>query len=296
MTIDPSKAVVVGAPLLPRSWSGFLLANVALLRLYTAFPMALLSYGIAVDGGASPMRALIITVAIACAVTGGYAYNDLRDQQLDRRNRPRRPIVSGRLSERYVRRLVHALFGGALLVAIAAGSWRTFAFMVLLIVSSWLYSDGIKAIPGVKNAFVGLWCGVLPYGASLDVVEAAAVVPAMAAMALFVTQKELFADVYDLDGDVAAGIRTIPAVVGVRGALVVVALLNITSFALVYLAGAIPAIPGLRTAAAVVACVNVAGLLVLSCRITQTTLRAFLELQKVFLIGGCIALFAALAR
>jgi 4-hydroxybenzoate polyprenyltransferase len=297
MTIDPSKVVVVpAARVRPRSWGGFVVANLALTRFYTVLPLALLSLGIAVDAGVEPVRAAVVVAAIACAVAGGYAYNDLRDQRLDRHNRPRRPIVSGRLSERYVHHLVYALFGGALLVALTSRSWRTVVFMTLLIVSSHLYSDSLKSIPGVKNAFVGLWCGVLPYGAALDVVKAEAVVPAIAILGLFITQKELFADIYDLDGDVAAGVRTIPALIGVRGALVLVGLLNVASFLFVRLTSAVPAIPGLPAAAVFVTCVNVVGLLLLSCRITRTTIRAFLEVQKLFLIGGCVALFAMLAR
>jgi hypothetical protein len=49
-----------------------------------------------------------------------------------------------------------------------------------------------------------LWCGLLPWGAALDVVKAEAALPTMATVALFVMQKEMFADIYDLEGDVAA--------------------------------------------------------------------------------------------
>jgi 4-hydroxybenzoate polyprenyltransferase len=263
--------------------------------MYTVLPLALLAYGVGVHSGAGLVRAATIASAIACAVGGGNAYNDLRDQVCDRYNRPRRPIVSGRLSERYVRRLVHVLFGGALLLAVTTSSWRTILFVVLLIASSLLYSDSIKRIPGLKNAFVGLWCAVLPWGAALDVVDAEMALPAIATVALFVTQKELFADVYDLEGDVAAGVRTIPAIAGPRGAIAVVALLNVVSFLLVGMSGGPPAIPGLRTAAALVACVNVAGLLIVVARLTSVRIRAFLEVQKFVLIGGCVALFALLA-
>lgn len=271
-------------------------AHLAITRLYSVVPLALLSAGIGIAVSAARVHVMASAAAIALAVAGGYAYNDLRDQLRDQHNRPRRPLVSGRLSARYVRHLVTALFGTALLLALVTWSWRTIVFVLLLIVSSCLYSDAIKYVPGLKNVFVGVWCGVLPWGASLDAVDLATAMPAIAIVALFIMQKELIADVYDLDGDVAAGVSTIPGIVGVRIAVLLVALLNLGSWMLVRRVDTVPVLAELSAAAAVVASVNVLALLVVSCRVTSITVRAFLEMQKVFLIGGCLALFAATVR
>lgn len=271
-------------------------AHAAILRLYSVIPLALLSCGIGLGVDAPRGHVLAASAAMALAVAGGYAFNDLRDQRCDRQNRPRRPLVSGRLSERHVRNLAAALFGGALLFALATRSWRTIAFVALLIVSAWLYSAWIKFVPGLKNVFVGAWCGLLPWSASLDAVGIATALPAVAIVALFILQKELIADVYDLDGDLAAGVSTIPAIVGRRSSVALVALLNAGSWMLVRAADTVPVLAYLPAAGAAVAMVNVLALLAVSCRITPLTLRAFLEMQKLFLIGGCIALFAALIR
>lgn len=276
---------------LRRAW-----ASAAVTRIYTVLPLALLTYGIGVEAGAGRGHALTAAAAIACAVAGGYAYNDLRDQRLDLRNRPRRPLVSGRLSERYVRHLVRALFGAAFLLALTTRSWRTAVFVAVLIASSRLYSDSVKRVPGLKNAFVALWCGLLPWGASLDAVTGTTALPAVAIVGLFILQKELLADVYDLDGDRAAGVRTIPGIAGPFPAMVLVALLNAALWTLVRIVVTVPVIPGLPAAATGVASVNVLASLAVLCRITPVTVRALLELQKLFLLGGCLALFALLSR
>lgn len=274
----------------------FALANVALTRLYTVLPLALLAYGVGIAAGGRSAHVLASAAAIAAAVAGGYAYNDLRDQQLDRCNRPGRPLVSGRLSERYVRYLIAGLWGVSALLAIFTLSWRTMAFTFLLIASSCLYSDALKYVPGVKNLFVGAWCGALPWGASLDAVHVATALPAIAIVAMFILQKELLADAYDLDGDVAAGLRTIPAIYGRRVTLAIVALLNVVSWILLRVLEADGVIVHLAVAAEGVATLNVLAVVAVLCRINSFTLRAYLELQKIFLIGGCLGLFALLGR
>ena len=267
------------------------LAHVALLRLYSALPLVLLSCGIGAALGETPLHLAAAATAIICGLAGGYAYNDLRDQQVDRLNRPRRPLVSGVLPEPYVRRMVFVLYGSALLFAAATASLRTIAFVVLLIGSACLYSDAIKHAPGLKNIFVGIWCGLLPWGTALDRTTAA-ILPAVLLVMLFITQKELLADVYDRPGDAAARVRTIPVLYGPRAGLALVAMLNAVLWVVARGAGDVPVLVHLPRAGEVVAVVNLVALLAVFCR--MTLVRACLEVQKAFMIGGCLALFAAL--
>lgn len=275
------------------SWS--LLDYFALTRLYTVLPLALLSYGIGVAAGVPPTRAVVSAVALALAMGGGYAYNDLRDQSRDRVNRPARPLVSGRISERQAQRLVAIAFAGAVILAVSTASLLTIAFIVLLVWCSQLYSDAIKHVTGLKNVFVGAWSGLLPWGASLDSVATMTIVPAVITVGLFVTQKELVADVDHLDGDAAAGVTTIPIVVGRRAALAIVLALNVLSWLLARASGTVPVLSHLTSVAEAVAAVNVISLCVIAVKMTNATVRVYLELQKVFLVGGCIGLFAMLA-
>lgn len=263
------------------------MSYVELARLQTVVALALLAYGIGMTTGVPPLELLAGTLAIACAVAGGHAYNDLRDQACDRVNRPSRPLVSGRLTERQARRFIALMFGAALVFAIATRSLVTIVFIVLVILASVLYSIAIKPIMGVKNLFVGAWCGVLPWGASLERAETATVVVAATIVALFITQKELVSDVNDRDGDASAGIRTVPVVVGPRVALLLVAALNVALF-LVARAAPAAVLPELRFAAQLAAVLNAIALCVI-------TARVYLRLQKVFLIGGCVGLFAMIA-
>jgi 4-hydroxybenzoate polyprenyltransferase len=268
-------------------WRRAFAAYAQLVRLESAVGPALLAYGVGTGMGSARGAALAAAVAVALALAGGHAYNDLRDQRLDRINRPSRPLVSGRIPEAYARRLVAILFAGALLAAAGSRSPRTFLFILLLLVSSCVYSDLLKPLPGVKNAFVGLWCGVMPWAAALDFIGAA-VLPGIALVALFITQKELVADVRDLAGDAAAGVRTIPLLLGARAALALAVALNVALAWLAYSAGEIPLLVHLPRVMMVVAAANVLALLLLR------RAGAYVLLQKALVLGGCVGLFAAL--
>jgi len=291
MIIARGAAIAAAPPASARLRIGrFVLAYVAVLRLYSVIPLALLAYAIGAAAGGPRGHLLAAVIAITCGLAGGYAYNDLRDRQCDRVNRPARPLVSGRLSVPRVHGLVVVLFSAAVIAAAVTGSSRTLVFAVLLVVSACAYSDVIKYIPAVKNVFVGVWCGVLPWGAALDTITLAAL-PSIALIMLFITQKELLADVYDRAGDAVAGVHTLPVIFGARASLVVVAAVNAGSWVVARTIDA-PLLGHLPAAAGFAAAVNVIALLVVFWK--PIAARAFLELQKIFMIGGCLSLFAAL--
>ncbi len=284
----PSEPVMVAVnPVI-----GALRAYPALTRLYTVAPLALLSYGIGIATGTPTSHALGASLAIACALGAGYAYNDLRDQASDRVNRPRRPLVRGLVTPRHVGRLLAVLSGLAVLLAITTRSLPTIVFIILLIACSFAYSARIKNVTGLKNAFVGLWCGILPWGAALERASIETMVAAALIVALFVTQKEMAADVYDREGDAAGGVATIPVAFGPRAALALVTALNVASLLLARSSGPAPLLAPLSLAGAVVASINIVSASAVFAKITPSTVRAYLELQKIFQIGGCIALFA----
>jgi hypothetical protein len=65
--------------------------------------------------------ALLLFVASACLYTGGMVFNDFFDVEQDRRERPGRPIPSGRVSRRQAGWLGAGLLAGGVLAAALAG-------------------------------------------------------------------------------------------------------------------------------------------------------------------------------
>src|SRR5437879_5854897 len=64
---------------------------------------------------------LLLLLATACLYCGGMVWNDYFDVDQDRRERPERPIPSGRISRREAGRFGAVLLAAGLLLAILAG-------------------------------------------------------------------------------------------------------------------------------------------------------------------------------
>ena len=158
--------------------------------------------------------ALLWAMASALGLGGaGNAANDVFDLEMDRINRPLRPLVSGALS-RHAAIAVAGLAGGFGLFAAWWVSRALFALAlpalaVMLLYSPWFKSRGIYG-----NLAVAVVASLpLVYGAVAAGDWRAGLVPAALA-ALLHLAREIVKDVEDIPGDLAAGRRTVPIVYG----------------------------------------------------------------------------------
>lgn len=84
-------------------------------------------------------RRLALPLASACLYAGGMALNDYADRDADARERPERPIPSGRISGRAALATAAALTAAGLGLSAAGGGRRAFAVGVPLAASIWTY-------------------------------------------------------------------------------------------------------------------------------------------------------------
>jgi 4-hydroxybenzoate polyprenyltransferase len=115
--------------------------------------------GFAVAGLANPSAQPWLLVSTACLYAGGVVLNDVFDRHIDARERPERPIPSGRVS------VVHAAFLGALFLAagivMAAIGTREAGYVALAIVAAViLYDSWSKASPVLGPINMGLCRGL----------------------------------------------------------------------------------------------------------------------------------------
>lgn len=105
--------------------------------------------GVGAGGVPSLSLAVLPVLSALCLYVGGLIGNDVADEAEDRRDRPERPIPSGRISRREA--LAAAVLCGVLglLLALAAGG-RVFLAAVLVQVAVLAYNGGLKrfTIPG----------------------------------------------------------------------------------------------------------------------------------------------------
>ena len=169
----------------------------------------------AVAGGAVPPSPSVwLAVLAAALITGaGNAFNDLRDLEIDRINRPRRPLPSGRLTPRRAALVAAASAAAGLGCAVGAGPVPGLIAAGTL-AGLWLYSARLKSTVLWGNLLVAFLAALaFPFGALAGGALGRSWIPAGFAL-LFHLGREIVKDIEDLEGDRSGGVRTLALAVG----------------------------------------------------------------------------------
>lgn len=209
-------------------------AAAELIRLSDVVLIALL----VVVGGAVVIRAVTLeaifaAVSTASIAAGGYAINDWHDVEIDRINKPQRPIPSGRIhrTEALAIALIFQMAGisvGLLLNVVG------FAFIGVAILLVNLYSFRLRSLPLVGNVTtaglltMGFLIGGVASGARLDLWTLPAVV------FLGNLAREMIKDIEDIPGDRQHQVRTLAVLFGPHCMAVTAALLFVGATALLF--------------------------------------------------------------
>ena len=176
---------------------------------------ALLGYIIA-TGTIVPLALVLVPIVFAITA-GGNVFNDLCDLEIDRINRPDRPLPSGKVSPRAAGALATALFAAGLALTIPCG----LPCVVIAVANSLLlvaYARTLKRTVFWGNAVVSyLSASIYPFGGALAGIPAMErTLPLAGITLLAMLSRELLKDAEDVPGDSAAGARTVPIVHGVK--------------------------------------------------------------------------------
>jgi geranylgeranylglycerol-phosphate geranylgeranyltransferase len=173
----------------------------------------------ALSSGFGPGGSVWLACVVAGLITaGGNVINDVCDVEIDRINKPRRPLPSGRVGRRSAAALgVILLLPGVGLSAALGWPGCVVALLVALLLVA--YSARLKGTVLWGNLAVSLAAGLaFVYGGLAAGRPVPALIPAAFAF-LFHLGREILKDAQDVTGDRAGGARTLPAVAGVREAL-----------------------------------------------------------------------------
>lgn len=185
------------------------------------------------ESGISWSSLILQALGFAFAIGFGNIQNDVLDFESDKRNRPERPLPSGRISMKAANRTWITMAILTMLCGLAdgilSGAYVTpsvfFAALVILLIA---YNKKLKHIPLLKNMTVALLCVtpllltlVYPIGSYETDVEPMDLVtkfgflyPAMMFAFLLTTAREIYKDLEDETGDLIAGIITFPIAAG----------------------------------------------------------------------------------
>jgi geranylgeranylglycerol-phosphate geranylgeranyltransferase len=236
----------------------------------------------------------LVLAAVAFATAAGHTVNDIYDLDIDRVNKPRRPLPSGKLSVRAAWAQYFVLAGGAVFISLflprLAMGW-IIAWVVLL----HLYSARLKRVFLAGNALVAaVGASGFLLGAYAGKSIGTGVLPA-AYTFTFIMGREIVKDTADIQGDQSRGARTFPIVSGARPALVTAAAI----FAALCITFPLPTELGVYGSVYgwIVLCTLVPMLLVsIWLVLRHRSLGIVSSLLKVGMFFGCAAFYFAMRR
>lgn len=163
---------------------------------------------------------LVAFSTVLLSAAGSFAFNDYFDLRVDTLNgRIERPLVAGALPRSAALLMAGGCLVAALLLSLLLGPPAR-GLVLLSLPLFYLYSAGLKRLPIVKNLVVAFAFAVtILFGAvvSDDLVEPLAAYFALMGFVVGLAF-DVMLDLIDLEGDRAAGISTLPAVLGPGGA------------------------------------------------------------------------------
>ncbi len=177
----------------------------------TALAVAL---GALLAGGDILFSALVMAMASAALVAAsGNVFNDVIDLEIDRLNRPDRPLPNRRVG-RGVATVFGALAGAVGVVCASRIGPTHLALALGVLVALVVYDRWLKGVAVLGNLVVSAAAALaLPYGGLIGEAWTATLVPSAFAFCLHMA-REIIKDVEDMDGDRLVGARTLPVRVG----------------------------------------------------------------------------------
>ncbi len=178
-----------------------------------------------IAGASSRQLFDIVAAALtgALVTAGANAINDFFDIEIDRINRPDRPLPRGDLSRKEARTMWIATSAAALVLNVMINP-AALAIAIAAIVLLYIYSARLKVTVLAGNIVVGFMTGMaFIYGGAVAGHPDRAVMPALFAF-LVNFARELIKDVEDIEGDRAEMASTLPVKFGPKPALAVATL------------------------------------------------------------------------
>jgi geranylgeranylglycerol-phosphate geranylgeranyltransferase len=178
---------------------------------------AIIAYLIATGTVIPPAILLFIVVTLITAA--GNVINDYFDAEIDRINRPERPIPSGIVTPPAARCFAITLFLAGILAALFTPV-LCLSITVINTVILFLYAAKLKGIPVIGNAAVAyLAASIFLFGGAFAGGDALVQMLPLAAITFLATMvREILKDAEDTEGDAAGGADTLPLRIGIRSA------------------------------------------------------------------------------
>jgi geranylgeranylglycerol-phosphate geranylgeranyltransferase len=179
----------------------------------------------------------LVFASVGAALIAGFgnAVNDCIDIETDRINKPGRPIASGRLTavQGAAASIVYLIAG---LVVAVLTNIQCFIIALIAAGTLFIYSMRLKRVVALSNVVVsaaaaGTFVYAVAVGQEWAWEQSRLALTGAVFSFLYQMGREILKDAEDVEGDRAAGIKTIPIVLGIRSSLI----LSISTYLILFL-------------------------------------------------------------
>ncbi len=179
--------------------------------------VGLLGSIVAVGHFPDAFRAFLAFLVVALGCAGGNTINDYFDYEIDRINRPERPLPRGAMNRKTALYYSLTLLFVGLILAYLINVWA-FILAIIAYAAMVLYAWKLKLLPFIGNLVVAGLTGATPlYGAIAVGKIGLAGYLALCAFLVNVA-REVVKDIEDVEGDITKGAKTLPIIWGKKKA------------------------------------------------------------------------------
>ncbi|TBV27933.1 MULTISPECIES: geranylgeranylglycerol-phosphate geranylgeranyltransferase [Meridianimaribacter] len=173
------------------------------------------------------LNLLMLVLASAAAIAGGYIINNFYDSEKDLINRPRKTMLDRLVSQNTKLSFYFVLNFIAVILA-SYVSFRAVVFFSVYIFAIWFYSHKLKKLPFIGN-LVSAILTITPFFVIFVYYKNFEHVVFVHAMFLFlvISMRELTKDLENLQGDMAQDYHTIPVVYGEKASKLMLTVLSV---------------------------------------------------------------------
>lgn len=163
----------------------------------------------------NPEKLALVFLVVTLGTAGGNTINDYFDYEIDKINRPGRPLPRGAMARETARLYAIALF----LLGIALAYFLNrpaFIIAIAAYVLMYVYAWKLKPLPLAGNFVVSLLTGITPVFGAIAFGKIGLAGYLSLSAFLVNLAREILKDIEDIEGDRAMGARTLPIVWGLE--------------------------------------------------------------------------------